>query len=102
VFIPEDDSVVIGGVRYMLSVINLGAIAEDPNAFAVSAVVLAADPLLAVCQPARSVFGRAVHRRNRSCASSNGRAFGVEVIGLETILAQEPDAVVSGYELRPR
>jgi hypothetical protein len=32
VFIPEDDSVVIGGVRYILSVINLGAIGEDPNA----------------------------------------------------------------------
>ncbi len=31
-FIPEDDSVVIGGVRYMLSVINLGAFGEDPNA----------------------------------------------------------------------
>jgi hypothetical protein len=32
VFIPEDDSVVIGGVRYIASVINLGAIAQDPNA----------------------------------------------------------------------
>jgi hypothetical protein len=31
-FIPEDDSVVIGGVRYMLSAINLGAVTEDPNA----------------------------------------------------------------------
>jgi hypothetical protein len=31
-FIPEDDSVVIGGVRYMLSIINLGALTEDPNA----------------------------------------------------------------------
>jgi hypothetical protein len=32
VFIPEDDSVLIGGVRYIVSVINLGAIGEDPNA----------------------------------------------------------------------
>jgi hypothetical protein len=32
VFIPEDDSVVIGGVRYILSVINLGDLTEDPNA----------------------------------------------------------------------
>ena len=31
VFVPEDDSVVIGGVRYMLSVINLKSIDEDPN-----------------------------------------------------------------------
>ena len=30
-FVPEDDSVVIGGVRYILSVINLGAIGENPN-----------------------------------------------------------------------
>ncbi len=32
VFVPEDDSVVIGGVRYMLSVINLGNLTFDPNA----------------------------------------------------------------------
>jgi len=32
VFIPEDDSVVIGDVRYILSVINLGDVTEDPNA----------------------------------------------------------------------
>ena len=32
VFIPEDDSVVIGGVRYVVSVINLGDVTEDPNA----------------------------------------------------------------------
>jgi hypothetical protein len=32
VFIPEDDSVVLGGVRYIVSVINLDAIDEDPNA----------------------------------------------------------------------
>jgi hypothetical protein len=31
VFIPEDDSVLIGGVRYLLSVINLGDLALDPN-----------------------------------------------------------------------
>ena len=31
VFIPEDDSVVIGNERYILSVINLGAIGENPN-----------------------------------------------------------------------
>ena len=31
VFIPEDDSVVIGGIRYMLSVINLEANDDDPN-----------------------------------------------------------------------
>jgi hypothetical protein len=31
-FIPEDDSVVIGGIRYMLSVINLMSIGENPNA----------------------------------------------------------------------
>ena len=31
VFVPEDDSVVIGGTRYMLSVINLGATDDDPN-----------------------------------------------------------------------
>ena len=30
VFIPEDDSVVIGNERYILSVINLGAIGENP------------------------------------------------------------------------
>lgn len=32
VFIPEDDSVVIGGIRYLLSVINLDTLASDPNA----------------------------------------------------------------------
>ena len=31
VFVPEDDSVVIGGTRYMLSVINLGDLDFDPN-----------------------------------------------------------------------
>ena len=31
VFVPEDDSVVIGGARYMLSVINLGDLDFDPN-----------------------------------------------------------------------
>ena len=31
VFVPEDDSVVIGGTRYMLSVINLEGLAVDPN-----------------------------------------------------------------------
>ena len=31
VFVPEDDSVVIGGTRYMLSVINLGNLTLDPN-----------------------------------------------------------------------
>ena len=31
VFVPEDDSVIIGGVRYMLSVINLDANDDDPN-----------------------------------------------------------------------
>ena len=31
VFVPEDDSVVIGGTRYMLSVINLSATDDDPN-----------------------------------------------------------------------
>ncbi len=31
VFVPEDDSVVIGGTRYMLSVINLGDVDGDPN-----------------------------------------------------------------------
>jgi hypothetical protein len=31
VFVPEDDSVVIGGTRYMVSVINLGAVSDDPN-----------------------------------------------------------------------
>lgn len=31
VFIPEDDSVVIGGVRYLLSVINLAEFGLDPN-----------------------------------------------------------------------
>ena len=32
VFIPEDDSVVVGGVRYIVSVIELEAVAEDPTA----------------------------------------------------------------------
>jgi hypothetical protein len=31
-FIPEDDSVVIGGVRYIVSTVNLAAMGEDPNA----------------------------------------------------------------------
>jgi hypothetical protein len=31
VFVPEDDSVVIGGTRYMVSVINLDAMDFDPN-----------------------------------------------------------------------
>jgi hypothetical protein len=31
VFVPEDDSVVIGGTRYMLSVINLDGLTVDPN-----------------------------------------------------------------------
>ena len=31
VFVPEDDSVVIGGTRYMVSVVNLGDIGLDPN-----------------------------------------------------------------------
>jgi hypothetical protein len=31
VFVPEDDSVAIGGTRYMLSVINLGNLTLDPN-----------------------------------------------------------------------
>ena len=31
VFVPEDDSVVIGNTRYMLSVINLGDLDVDPN-----------------------------------------------------------------------
>ncbi len=31
VFVPEDDSVVIAGTRYMLSVINLGNLTLDPN-----------------------------------------------------------------------
>lgn len=31
VFVPEDDSVVIGGTRYMVSVVNLGDISLDPN-----------------------------------------------------------------------
>jgi hypothetical protein len=31
VFVPEDDSVVIGGIRYMLSVINLDVMGFDPN-----------------------------------------------------------------------
>jgi hypothetical protein len=31
VFVPEDDSVVIAGTRYMLSVINLGNLTFDPN-----------------------------------------------------------------------
>ena len=31
VFVPEDDSVVIGNTRYMLSVINLDAMSGDPN-----------------------------------------------------------------------
>lgn len=31
VFVPEDDSVVIGNTRYMLSVINLGNMDGDPN-----------------------------------------------------------------------
>ena len=30
-FVPEDDSVVIGGTRYMLSIINLAANTDDPN-----------------------------------------------------------------------
>jgi hypothetical protein len=31
VFVPEDDRVVIGGTRYMLSVINLDNLTFDPN-----------------------------------------------------------------------
>lgn len=31
VFVPEDDSVLIGSIRYMLSVINLRNLEEDPN-----------------------------------------------------------------------
>ena len=31
VFVPEDDSIVIGGVRYMVSIVNLDAIGFDPN-----------------------------------------------------------------------
>jgi hypothetical protein len=31
VFVPEDDSVVIGGTRYMLSIINLEGLTVDPN-----------------------------------------------------------------------
>lgn len=31
VFVPEDDRVVIGGTRYMVSVVNLGDISLDPN-----------------------------------------------------------------------
>ena len=31
VFVPEDDSVVIGGTRYMLSIINIEGLTVDPN-----------------------------------------------------------------------
>ncbi|MGA3005035.1 MAG: hypothetical protein ABSE20_25275, partial [Acetobacteraceae bacterium] len=31
VFVPEDDSIVIGGIRYMLSIINLDTMGFDPN-----------------------------------------------------------------------
>jgi hypothetical protein len=34
VFVPEDDSIVIGGIRYMLSIINLDAMGFDPNTLA--------------------------------------------------------------------
>ena len=65
VFIPEDDSVVIGGVRYMLSVINLGAIGEDPNALPYPPSYWPQYAVLAVRQPPQPVPRRAVHGRDR-------------------------------------
>lgn len=89
VFIPEDDSVVIGGIRYMLSVINLGAIAEDPNALPYPPSYWPQtrfwqfanrhDPYLAVSYSGETEVARLKRAR-----------LGVEVLGLETILAQEP------------
>ena len=51
VFVPEDDSVVIGGTRYMLSVINLEGLTVDPNSRPVPACLLAAGTVLAIRQP---------------------------------------------------
>jgi hypothetical protein len=89
VFIPEDDSVVIGGVRYILSVINLGAIGEDPNALPYPPSYWPQvrfwqfanrhDPYLAVRYAGETEAARlaGAHRE-------------VERIGRETIRAQEP------------
>ena len=89
VFIPEDDSVVIGGVRYILSVINLGAIGEDPNALPYPPsdwpqvrfwqFANRHDPYLAVRYAGETEAARLAEARRD-----------VERIGRETILAQEP------------
>lgn len=89
VFIPEDDSVVIGGVRYILSVINLEAIGEDPNAL----------PYPPSYWP-RTRFWQFANRHNPYLAVQYTGAtetarlkrarHDVEVIGLETRRAQEP------------
>ena len=50
VFVPEDDSVVIGGTRYMLSVINLERPRLRSQLAALSAGLLAANAILAVRQ----------------------------------------------------
>src|ERR1035438_8391258 len=89
VFIPEDDSVVIGGVRYIVSVINLGAIGEDPNALPYPPSYWPQtrfwqfanrhDPYLAVQYTGETETARFEQAQGD-----------VEVIGLETTLAQEP------------
>ena len=89
VFIPEDDSVVIGGVRYIVSVINLGAIGEDPNALPYPPSYWPQqrfwqfanrhDPYLAVRYTGETEEAR-LEQASRD----------VQLIGLENVLAQEP------------
>ena len=89
VFIPEDDSVVIGGIRYIVSVINLAGMGEDPNGL----------PYPPSYWP-DSRFWQFANRHNPYLAvgytgeTEPARlaqtARDVEVIGFETRLAQEP------------
>ena len=88
-FIPEDDSVVIGGIRYVVSIINLAEMGEDPNAL----------PYPPSYWP-DSRFWQFANRHNpfravRYAGATEAdrllrAAHDVEIIGTETRRAQEP------------
>ena len=73
VFVPEDDSVVIGGTRYMLSVINLEGLDDDPNSRPYPPVYWPQIQYWQFANRHNPYLDVALHRRDRSLPASARR-----------------------------
>ena len=105
VFVPEDDSIVIGGTRYMVSIVNLEAMGFDPNSLPYPPVFWPSQQFWQFANRHNPYLGVRYTGADQESRVKQAQA-DTATIGLQTAQAQEPmqlylEATTGGMTIWP-